>query len=131
MFRNMQRKFLLSRKLSIVLPSIVDPDMFNRTREVERPSQLLISPPKLSVVTGPVNSGKSKLIDYVVSTLSQKTKRPFPVYSVNLQQGTYTSVQSLVDSLSSDVTNWLQKIQQSVDEVSVANMRVHLTKGSP
>ena len=113
--------------------STVDPDMFNRSREIERLSKLLLSPPKLSVVTGPVNSGKSKLLDFVIARLERCNGR-IPVHSVNLRQGTYNSVESLVvESLSSDVRTWVDAIKESVSEVSMSQVRVkvNLNKGTP
>lgn len=103
MLRIFQRKILPSRKSRY---ASVDQDMFNRSREVERLSQLLMSSPMLSIITGPVNSGKSKLLDHVLTRLSEKATRGIPVYSINLRQGTYNSVQSLVDSLSADMKTW-------------------------
>ena len=101
--------------------------MFNRIREVDRVTHLLISSPKLTVVTGPVNSGKSKLIDYVIENLSKKTSQPVPIHTVNLRQGTYNSVQDLVDSLSSDkITTWVNKIKETVDEVAILTIKFHI-----
>ena len=54
-------------------------------------TQLLSSSPKLTVLTGPVNSGKSRLVEYVIDKLEKDTPddKPLPVHTVNLRQGTY------------------------------------------
>ena len=109
--------------------------MFNRSREVEQLSQMLKSAPKLSVVTGPVNSGKSKLIEYVIARVSADNPNRVPIHVANLRQGTYNSVQSLVESLSSDMKSWVKKIKENVEGVSVSevtfHLTSHLTKGTP
>ena len=127
----LQRKFLPVRKSVRFLSLIVDEDMFNRSREVELLSQLLMSSPKLSVVTGPVNSGKSRLMEHVIAHLPKKSDRHVPVHNSNLRQGTYNSVESLVDSLSSDMKTWLTSIKEAIGDVSVSAVRFHLTRGPP
>lgn len=81
-------------------------DMFNCLREMDRLYQALTSSPKLNVITGPINSGKSKLVDHIVTDLYKKTK--VPVHIINLSQGMFNMMESLVDSLSSDkMGTWL------------------------
>ena len=96
---------------------------------------MLKSAPKLSVVTGPVNSGKSKLIEYVIARVSADNPNRVPIHVENLRQGTYNSVQSLVESLSSDMKSWVKKIKENVEGVSVSevtfHLTSHLTKGTP
>ena len=62
-----------------------------------------------------------------------KCKGQIPVHSVNLCQGTYNSVESLVESLSSDLRTWVDLIKESVSEVSMSQVRVkfNLSKGTP
>ena len=107
MLQLLQRKFLPTTKSMRFLSSIVDmdldEDMFNWTREMQLLSQLLTSLPKLSAVTGPVNSGNSRLMDHVIVHLPEKAGKRVPVHVSNLRQGTYNSVEALVDSLSSDM----------------------------
>ena len=63
----------------------------------------------------------------------ERCKGRIPVHSVNLWQGTYNSVESLVESLSSDVRTWVDAIKESVSEVSMSQVRVkvNLNKGTP
>ena len=107
----------------------VDTDMFNRAIEVNRMTELLSSSPKLTVLTGPVNSGKSRLIEYVIDKLRKDSPRdePLPTHTVNLRLGMYNSVQSLVDSLSSDdITSWVNDIRKLVAEVGISVLRFQL-----
>ena len=94
-----------------------DYDMFNRLKEMDTLYQVLTSSPKLSVITGPINSGKSKLVDHVATNLYKKTR--VPVHTINLRQGTFNTVESLVDSLSSDkMGTWLGAVKNAIDAVS-------------
>ena len=124
---------ILQRPLRFLKPSASlhsvdsDFDMFNHLREVETLYQVLLSAPKLTVITGPINSGKSKLVDHVVTNLYKKTK--VPVHTINLRQGTLNTVESLVDSLSSDkMGTWLGAVKQAIDAVSISFVKVHFTQ---
>ena len=90
--------------------------------------QVVTSSPKLSVITGPINSGKSKLVDHVATNLYKKTR--VPVHTINLRKGTFNTVESLVDSLSSDkMGTWLGAVKNAIDAVSFPAVKVHFTHG--
>ena len=67
---------------------------------------------------GPVNSGKTRLMEKVLEDLPTKSNLPAPIYPINLQKRTFNSVEALVHSLSSNMGSWLKQIVESVDEVS-------------
>ena len=116
----------LRSRIKLIAPN-ADPDMFNRIVELQKFTQLLKSPPGFTVVTGPVNSGKSRLIDCVVTNLATSV----PVQTANLRKGTYSSVQSLVRSLSSEkMTSWLNTIREVVDEVSISELSIRLARNT-
>lgn len=121
---------ILSRKLIRISTRcsswVTDPEMFNRSREIERLSKVLAGSPQLSVITGSVNSGKSKLIDHLLCQLPMMTGHSVPVHTFNLREGTFNSIQSLVDSLSGDVKPWLQKVKESIDAISVGKESIKL-----
>ena len=71
--------------------------MFNRTKEIAQLTSLMTSVPQLSVITGPVNSGKTRLIKKGLSDLPSIARIPTPTYHLNLRKGAFNSVESLVD----------------------------------
>ena len=108
---------LIHRKFCYRLPAVVAPlddeKMFNRSRELECISMMLMSSPQLSILTGPVNSGKTRLIERVLSDLPKRANIPTPVHLVNLRKGSFHSVGSLVNSFSVSVGFWLDQILSS------------------
>lgn len=74
---------------------------------------------------GPVNSEKGKLIKHIISCLK------VPVYTMNLRQGTYTSVQSWVESLLHDIKSWMELISKFIDEVSVLTIINFILRKAP
>jgi len=58
--------------------------MFNRTKEITQLTSLLMSVPQLSIVTGLVNSGKTRLIKKVLCDLQSVAQIPTPTYQLNL-----------------------------------------------
>ena len=87
--------------------------MFNRQREIRCLSEVLKNKPEFSIITGPVDSGKTRLVEYL---LHNKTKRNVPICPINLRKGNYYRVQSLVDSLSLDMGSWLYRIKKALSE---------------
>ena len=57
-------------------------------------------------------------MEKVLEDLPTKSNLPAPIYPINLQKGTFNSVEALVHSLSSNMGSWLKQIVESVDEVS-------------
>lgn len=70
-------------------------------------------------------------MDHVITHLPEKSNRHVPVHVSNLRQGMYNSVESLVDSLSSDMKSWLTSIKEAVGDVSLSEVKFHLTRGPP
>ena len=62
-------------------------EMFNRMREITRITEVLLSTPQLSIITGPVNSGKTLLLEKVFDQLPEKSIKPTPLYAFNLRKG--------------------------------------------
>lgn len=93
----------------------VDLDMFNRNREIECLSRLLVDKPQFSILTGPVDSGKTRLVERLLQELPSKSTHPMPICSLNLRKGTFYTVRSLVESLSIDMGTWLHRVWKSMD----------------
>ena len=94
-----QRRYLFRASY----PLNTDDDMFNRRREMECLSNVLASTPQISVITGPVDSGKSRLVNRVIRDLP-KTQQPTPIHSMNLREDSFFSVEYLVNS---SLDSWL------------------------
>ena len=80
-----------------------------------RITEVLLSTPQLSTITGPVNSGKTLLLEKVFDQLPEKSTKPTPVYAINLRKGSFYSVQSLVLSLYSGMNSWMKTIAQNAE----------------
>ena len=70
----------------------INDNIFNRKREMESLSNVLMSSPKISIIAGPVHSGKTRLMNGVIMDLSKKTQQPMQVHSLNLQEKSIDSV---------------------------------------
>lgn len=118
--RRLHTKASLSASLARLPRFYLNDDMFNRTKEINRLSQVLLSTPQLSIVTGPVNSGKTMLLEKVLEDLPNKSLKPTPVYSINLRKGTFHSVRSLVASLSQGMNSWVNSIRTIMGNTAVS-----------
>ena len=107
--------------LRVHRPTSSRDDMFNRCREIETLRNILKSTPQLTIITGPVNSGKSLLLEKVTRELAGKIGRRTPVLPLNLRSGTFHSVQSLVNSLSLEMNTWLKEILRSIESITLAS----------
>ena len=105
----------------------VEGDMFNRTREMACLSDILLSTPQLSIITGPVNLGKTLLLENVFDQLPKMSTKPTPVYLINLRKGSFHSVYLLVSSLYGGMNSWVTKIiKNTTAEVSISAAGVKL-----
>ena len=60
-----------------------DDTMFNRTREIAEITKVFLSKPQLSIITGPVNSGKTRFMNEVLSKLPSVTSCPTPILHIH------------------------------------------------
>ena len=67
-------------------------------------SNVLVSSPKLSVIAGPVHSGKTKLVNRVIMDLPKRTQQLTRVKPYNLRQEPFLSLDSFSKCLEHD---WL------------------------
>ena len=87
----------------------LSPDFFNRIQEIKMMNNLLKSDPQLSVITGPVNSGKSMLLKKVIMELKKVEKTP--VLYINLRNISFNSTDSFIAVLENKLANWLQQFK--------------------
>ena len=98
----------------------MDYDMFKRQREMEILSQVLMGLPKFSIITGPVDSGKTRLIEKPLQDVPRKSLHPMPVCAFNLRKGTYYTMGSLIiDSFLLDISSWLERVWEYMKSVGV------------
>ena len=88
-------------------------NFFNRCQEIEKLNKLLKSEPQLSVLTGPVNSGKSILVMKIIRDIK---KAKIPVLTINLRDVSFNSVHSFVTILEKKLATWLQQYLVAADE---------------
>ena len=100
------------RYISASYPLITDDNMFNRRREMECLSNVLSSTPQISVIIGPVDSGKSRLVNRVILDLPKKTQQTIPIQLLNLRKLLLNSVESLAKHLDDD--KWVRITKNSV-----------------
>ena len=87
-----------------------DKEMFNRCKQIEFLSRVLVDKPQFSIVTGPIDSGKTRLIEKVLQEIPPKNNMNVPICPVNLRKGAYYTVASLVDSFSQEMSSWLDRV---------------------
>lgn len=75
-----------------------------------------MSAPQLSVITGPVDSGKSRLIKKVLLDLPEKTQQRMAIESINPQHSLlYPLRSSLADILCSSIKSWIEDIRSTLE----------------
>ena len=79
---------------------------FNRKEEIEALRNVLKSDTQLSVITGPVNSGKSLLLRKIIHDM-RKTK--VPVLYINLRNVSFNSVNSFITVMEEHLDSWLRQ----------------------
>ena len=104
-----QRRYSISASYPLLT---VDDNMFNRRREMDCLSNVLASTPQISVITGPVDSGKSRLVNRVILDLPKKTQQNIPIQLLDLRKLQLNSVESLAKRLDHD---WMTITQTSVE----------------
>ena len=87
--------------------------LFNRAKEVEFVSNLLkTNQPQLSLITGPVNSGKSMLLRHVLNELSKGSVAP-KILPLNMRELPFLDVESFIECLSKELSAWYEELLSS------------------
>ena len=117
--------------MSRAFSCVADEEMFNRQREIEFLSRILVDKPQFSIITGPVDSSKTRLIEKVLHEVSPNKMNNNVrgnVCVVNLRKGTYYTVASLCESFSSEMNSWLRRVW---DYISLDIQLKVKSEGSP
>ena len=84
--------------------------MFNREQEVDFILNLLRNKtPQLSLITGPINSGKSILMRHVLKELSQDAKKP-TILTLNMRELPFVNVETFINSFKRKACKWYKRI---------------------
>ena len=92
-------------------------DFYNRITEINMLTRLLKSDPQLTVVTGPVNSGKSLIMSKILEDVGKD--KTVPVLPLNLRNVSFNFVESLVDTLTAKFTSWMGQIWQAAERLQL------------
>ena len=82
---------------------------FNREKEIEALTSILNGKPQLSIVSGPVDSGKTALMLHMLEKLSTENKRP--ILYLDLRDRSFSSVDTFHSALEEEMGDWLKKFQ--------------------
>jgi hypothetical protein len=80
---------------------------FNREREIKALTTMLKMMPQLSVISGPVNSGKTSLILKILRDISENNNRP--VLHIDLRERSFNTVDSFASSLDREMSSWVDR----------------------
>lgn len=81
-------------------------EFYNRTRELAALRQMLERKPQVSVISGPINSGKTTLILHLLEEMSKSKIEPRPILHLDLRERSFSSVDELETSLESAMASW-------------------------
>ena len=105
---------------------------FNRQQEVNAIYGILNnSAPKLTLVTGPTDSGKSLLMNEVMEKIKQGT-RP-SVLELNMRDMSFLNVNTFVETFNGSLRGWFDKYFSltNVDEVGIKDLTIHWKEHPP
>jgi AAA+ ATPase superfamily predicted ATPase len=98
----------IKRTYATTIQTPIDQDkFFNREREIKALTTMLKMEPQLSIISGPVNSGKTSLILKILKDISKDNKRP--VLHIDLRERSFDTVDSLAYSLNDEMASWLHR----------------------
>jgi hypothetical protein len=83
---------------------------FNREREIKALTTMLKMKPQLSIVSGPVNSGKTSLLLKILRDISENNKRP--VLHIDLRERSFNTVDSFASSLDREMSSWMDQFAE-------------------
>jgi hypothetical protein len=92
-------------------------EFFNREREITALKGIFNGAPQFSVISGPVNSGKTALIRKILADASSQDKRA--VLHIDLRGASFDTVGGFQRSLESGMTNWLETCKRVAARMSL------------
>ena len=92
--------------------------IFNRSRELNALYYTLKSQPQWTVVSGPVNSGKSKILMKVAETLRNE-KQKTSIIHLDLRSRTFRNVDTFASTMLNQLRSWFSGMVHSVKKIGV------------
>ena len=91
-------------------PASLQKEIFNREKETKCLTNLLVNKePQLSLITGPVNSGKSILMNHILDTLPERKPSP-KTLSLNMRTLPFLNVDSFIECMNTKLPKWYQEM---------------------
>ena len=99
-----------SRLYHVSVPLVTQTKLFNREKEVEFILNVLKNKtPQLSLITGPINSGKSVLMRHILEKLSKESVPP-TMLTINMRELPFTDVDTFIRSFKVKILRWYKKL---------------------
>jgi len=100
---------LLSTNIAAPIPGS---EFFNREREIAAFKEIFSHTPQLTIVSGPVNSGKTSLLLKIFQEISEHQ----PILHLDLRERSFASVNEFQSVLSEEMPSWLEKVEKQARE---------------
>lgn len=81
-------------------------EFYNRTKELAAFRRMLEQKPQVSVISGPINSGKTTLILHLLEEMSRNKEKPRPILHLDLRERSFSNVDELETSLENAMASW-------------------------
>ena len=105
-----------------ITPCLEPHEFFNRRQECQDVETVLNSTPQISLFLGPPNSGKTTLLQHVLSQMVQSWQRP--VLHLDLRGVSFHTPEELYRVLAKESPGWLHRMHAGLPNVSVkANVK--------
>ena len=105
--------------------------LFNRENESDFILKLLRQEtPQLSLITGPINSGKSMLMRHVIETLSNDPRRAPTILSFNMRELPFVDIETFVGSFKRNLCKWYEDLI-SICSIKTKYFDVHWKHNPP
>jgi len=97
-------------------------EFYNRIKELEAFRGVLEDLPQISVVSGPVNSGKTTLMLLLLEEMSKNKQNPRPVLHIDLRGGSFWTVHELANALEGAMASWVDRFRDIVQKTNQASV---------
>ena len=104
-------------------------EFFNRRKEMDLlTTGITEGKPTFNIITGPVNSGKSKILNVLNKRLKAQH---IPVLNINLRSISFNSVDNLVSTLEKEGSTWMEEFKDAAKhfQLDAKGYSFHLTAG--
>ena len=96
---------------------LTDSEFFNRQKEIKALTTMFNMKPQLSIISGPVNSGKTSLLLKILKDISENHHRP--VLHIDLRERSFDTVDSFASSLDREMSSWLNRFAEVANRMKL------------